>query len=101
MTSKDEHFLTPKIFLTILVWWQFTYIIKFGDIYVTPPAVFEVDGTVRELYPHEARLRSLTYSSPVYIDIQSKQYRIDPITRKYDPADDPASSKEMPHEFLG
>jgi DNA-directed RNA polymerase II subunit RPB2 len=75
--------------------------VKFGDIYVTPPAVFEVDGTVRELYPAEARLRSLTYSSPVYIDISTKQFLIDEVTRKYNPEDEPVKTKEFKHEFLG
>jgi DNA-directed RNA polymerase II subunit RPB2 len=41
--------------------------VKFGEIYVTPPSVFEADGHSRELYPQEARLRSLTYASPVFI----------------------------------
>ena len=34
---------------------------------MTPPSVFEADGHSRELYPQEARLRSLTYASPVFI----------------------------------
>ena len=46
---------------------QYSYVVKFGEIYVTPPSVFEADGHSRELYPQEARLRSLTYASPVFI----------------------------------
>ena len=51
--------------------------VKFGQIYVATPVCFEADGDIRELYPHEARLRSLTYMAPVYIDVTSNQYELD------------------------
>ena len=72
---------------------QYTYNLKFHDVYVTPPAVFEADGKVSQLYPQEARLRSLTYQSPVYIDIETKQYQLDE-NRKYKPDDEPVKRKE-------
>ena len=78
---------------------QYTYVVKFRDIYVTPPAVFEADGKVCALYPQEARLRSLTYQSPVYVDIQTKQYQLDE-NRKYKPDDEPVKSKELPRILL-
>ena len=38
-----------------------TYVIKFGEISVYhAPKIFEADGDGRELFPHEARLMSLT-----------------------------------------
>lgn len=40
---------------------------------MTPPSVFEADGHSRELYPQEARLRSLTYASPVFIGEKEKK----------------------------
>ena len=46
-----------------------TYDIKFGTIEVAEPRVVEVDGTVREVYPREARIRNLTYAAPLYLDI--------------------------------
>jgi DNA-directed RNA polymerase subunit B len=46
-----------------------TYDIKFGTIEVDEPRVVEVDGTVREVYPREARIRNLTYAAPLYLDI--------------------------------
>jgi len=45
------------------------YDIKFGTIEVRDPRVVEVDGTVREVHPREARIRNLTYSAPLYLDI--------------------------------
>jgi DNA-directed RNA polymerase II subunit RPB2 len=53
------------------------YVVKFSQVYVGAPSVSEADGEIRDLYPGEARLRSLTYSASIYIDITSKQYEID------------------------
>jgi DNA-directed RNA polymerase subunit B len=47
-----------------------TYNIKFGAIEISDPRVVEVDGTVREVYPREARIRNLTYSAPLYLEIE-------------------------------
>lgn len=46
-----------------------TYDIKFGTIEVDEPRIVEVDGTVREVYPREARIRNLTYAAPLFLDI--------------------------------
>ncbi len=46
-----------------------TYDIKFGTIEVAEPRVVEVDGTIRSVYPRETRIRNLTYSAPLYLDI--------------------------------
>ncbi|KAI5170628.1 DNA-directed RNA polymerase II subunit RPB2 [Nematocida sp. LUAm3] len=46
------------------------YTIKFNQIYLSkPPVTTEVDGTTSMLFPNEARIRSSTYSSSIYIDI--------------------------------
>ncbi len=47
-----------------------TYDIKFGAIELGEPRVVEVDGTNREVYPREARIRNLTYSAPLYLEIE-------------------------------
>ena len=44
-------------------------LVKFGKIYVGEPEIVEVDGTVRKIYPNECRIRNLTYSAPLYLDI--------------------------------
>lgn len=46
-----------------------SYDIKFGTIEVGEPRVTEVDGTTREVYPREARIRNLTYAAPLYLEI--------------------------------
>ncbi len=46
-----------------------TYV-KLGEIRVEKPRVKEADGTEHLLYPAEARLRNLTYASPIYLKCQ-------------------------------
>lgn len=43
------------------------YEIKFGNVMLARPAMTEGDGTTSIMLPQEARLRNLTYSSPLYI----------------------------------
>ena len=45
--------------------------IKFDRIWVTKPEITEADGSKRNIFPVEARLRKLTYSAPTYIDISA------------------------------
>ncbi|KAK4543925.1 DNA-dependent RNA polymerase II [Oleoguttula mirabilis] len=46
--------------------WQ----IEFGHLTISQAAMTEGDGSTRPLYPHEARLRNLTYSSPIYLGMK-------------------------------
>ncbi|MFP3951415.1 MAG: DNA-directed RNA polymerase subunit B [Candidatus Bathyarchaeia archaeon] len=50
-----------------------TYEVNFGRMEVEEPRVVEVDGTVREVYPREARIRNLTYSAPLYLEIMLEE----------------------------
>ncbi|TGC11344.1 DNA-directed RNA polymerase subunit B'' [Methanolobus halotolerans] len=45
-----------------------TYI-KLGKIRVENPIVKEADGAIEKLYPNEARLRNLSYSAPLYLQM--------------------------------
>ncbi|WP_407357349.1 DNA-directed RNA polymerase subunit B'' [Methanolobus sp. WCC5] len=45
-----------------------TYI-KLGAIRVENPVVKEADGAIENLYPNEARLRNLSYSAPLYLQM--------------------------------
>lgn len=45
------------------------FTIEFGELTLSTAAMTEGDGTTRPLYPHEARLRNLTYSSPVFLSM--------------------------------
>jgi len=46
------------------------YQIEFGDLSMSTASITEGDGTTRELYPHEARLRNLTYSAPLFLKMK-------------------------------
>ena len=45
------------------------YKVEFKQIYLSKPMVTEADGMTSTLFPKEARLRNLTYSAPLYIDM--------------------------------
>mmetsp|Transcript_6668 Transcript_6668/g.15353 ORF Transcript_6668/g.15353 Transcript_6668/m.15353 type:complete len:840 (+) Transcript_6668:991-3510(+) len=44
-------------------------IIRLGQLHLSKPTYIEDDGLVHNLVPNEARLRNLTYSSPLYCEI--------------------------------
>jgi DNA-directed RNA polymerase II subunit RPB2 len=48
------------------------YEIKFGGILLSRPAMTEGDGVTSAMLPQEARLRNLTYSSPLYLEMTKK-----------------------------
>lgn len=41
-------------------------------MWVGKPTLTEADGTLFPLYPQEARVRNLTYSVPLYVEIRSR-----------------------------
>jgi len=45
------------------------YRVKFGRITLGQPRVVEIDGSISNILPLEARLRNLTYSAPIYLDM--------------------------------
>jgi len=47
-------------------------VVDFVNSYNTPPIIVENNGVTKPMYPYEARLRNLTYSSPLYVDIDIK-----------------------------
>lgn len=42
---------------------------KLGKIRIEPPRFYEVKGGYRQIMPSEARLRNLTYASPLFLEI--------------------------------
>jgi len=45
--------------------------IRFGRITVGKPEITEADGSKRNIYPVEARLRKISYSAPLYLEIST------------------------------
>lgn len=54
-------------------------VIKFGAVRITKPMLKEADGSMRRIFPMEARIRGLTYSAPIYVEmtpyINNKEYK--------------------------
>ena len=51
---------------------QTVYKISFGQIYLSKPMMTESDGETATLFPKAARLRNLTYSAPLYVDVTKR-----------------------------
>ena len=49
------------------------YELKFGTVLLSRPAMTESDGSTTAMLPQEARLRNLTYSSPLYVEMTMKK----------------------------
>lgn len=45
--------------------------IRLDKIEVRDPTIIEADGSVRPIYPIEARLRKLSYAAPIFIEVSS------------------------------
>ncbi len=45
--------------------------IKMGKVKIDKPQIVEADGSKRDIYPIEARLRQLTYSSPIHLEFST------------------------------
>jgi DNA-directed RNA polymerase beta subunit len=48
-----------------------TFKIKFDKIWVTQPEITEADGSKRNIFPAEARLRKISYSAPIYVEVSA------------------------------
>ena len=46
--------------------------VEFSQIYLSKPVFVEADGETAVLFPKEARLRNLTYSAPLYVDVERR-----------------------------
>jgi DNA-directed RNA polymerase beta subunit len=45
------------------------YKIKFEKLTIDKPKITEADGSQRDIYPNEARIRKLSYSADIYVDV--------------------------------
>lgn len=56
------------------------YRLKLDQLSLNRPSVEEKEGISKHLWPYEARTRNLTYSSPLYVDVEQTTYTVDPET---------------------
>ncbi|NHJ47473.1 MAG: DNA-directed RNA polymerase subunit B [Asgard group archaeon] len=45
------------------------YYVRINKIDMDPPNIREADGSLNEIYPSEARIRNLTYTAPLYLEM--------------------------------
>ncbi|XP_076928242.1 DNA-directed RNA polymerase II subunit RPB2-like [Bidens hawaiensis] len=74
---------------------QTIYRIRFGQIYLSKPMMTESDGETASLYPKAARLRNVTYSSPLYVDVTKR------VIKKGHDCEEVAETQEFPKVFIG
>ncbi len=60
---------TSEIIPTIIPQEVENFKIKLDKIWCEKPVIIEADGSKRDIYPIEARLRKLTYSSPLNLEV--------------------------------
>jgi DNA-directed RNA polymerase subunit B len=59
------------------------YYVRLGRVEIQEPSVREADGSVRTIYPAEARIRNLTYSAPINLEM-TPVYRDEKTGMEYD-----------------
>jgi len=47
------------------------YTIYFDKVRLGAPEMIEADGSIKKIYPSEARLRNITYSAPIFLTVSS------------------------------
>ncbi|KAJ0247166.1 DNA-directed RNA polymerase II subunit 2 [Hirschfeldia incana] len=71
------------------------YKISFGQIYLSKPMMTESDGEMATLFPKAARLRNLTYSAPLYVDVSKSL-----ITKGHD-GEEVTETQDFTKVFIG
>jgi DNA-directed RNA polymerase beta subunit len=57
---------------------EYEVTLEFEKISIRKPTIFEPNGALTPMYPNDARLRNLTYSAPVYLDMEVTTTMTDP-----------------------
>lgn len=70
------------------------YEIRFGTVLLSRPAMTEGDGSTSAMLPQEARLRNLTYSSPLYLEM-TKKVSVARERPVLEPSDDDVPTSDM------
>ena len=93
--NANNMVLDPMIDHKLVCFWQTVYRISFGQIYLSKPMMTESDGETATLFPKAARLRNLTYSSPLYVDVTKR------VIRKGHDCEEVTEAQEFTKVFIG
>lgn len=69
--------ISIKPFSEVSSKYDYEVVLEFGKIYIRKPTIFENNGTIRPMFPNDARLRNMTYASPVNVDVKVSTIRTD------------------------
>ncbi len=53
-------------------------VVRFQNVSIRKPTIFENNGALTPMYPNDARLRNFTYAAPVYVDMEITYTLTDP-----------------------
>ncbi len=56
--------------MPIVAKYEYEVAVEFLDVHMRKPTIFENNGSVSPMMPNDARLRTLTYSSPMHVDVK-------------------------------
>jgi len=56
---------------------EYEVVIEFENVSIRKPTIFENNGSIQPMMPNDARLRNLTYASPLYVYVRVKTTFID------------------------
>ena len=73
--------------------------LRFGELHLGQPTQVEDDGSTTNVFPHQARLRGLTYSSALFVDIEQRTVDMDEDDDEDEVWDSPAVVKEVSEDF--
>ncbi|KAL2253204.1 UNVERIFIED_CONTAM: DNA-directed RNA polymerase II subunit RPB2 [Sesamum indicum] len=71
------------------------YKISFGQMYLSKPMMTESDGETATLFPKAARLRNLTYSAPLYVDVTKR------VIKKGQDSEEVTETQDFTKVFIG
>ncbi|KAK7376096.1 hypothetical protein VNO78_34948 [Psophocarpus tetragonolobus] len=85
---QSQHNPTQQSHFTI-------YKISFGQVYLWKPRMTESDGETTTLFPKDARLRNLTYSAPLCVDVSKT------VISKAHSGEEVTETRELTNVFIG
>ncbi|CAH8341483.1 unnamed protein product [Eruca vesicaria subsp. sativa] len=71
------------------------YKISFGQLHLSKPMITESDGEMATLFPKAARLRNLTYSAPLFVDVSKS------VTKKGHDGEEVTETQDFSQVFIG
>ncbi|KAK9092542.1 hypothetical protein Syun_027453 [Stephania yunnanensis] len=96
MGSRQNEVSVLLVWASVIALNMTIYKISFGQIYLSKPMMTESDGETATLFPKAARLRNLTYSAPLYVDVTKQVMK-----KGHDGEEVTENPETIPKVFIG